>query len=228
VGAGRLTALDFSDLAAPTIEELYDYAAVHGQQPAVLDVAARGDRLAVVLTDARSSASWLSIVDPTALPRHRETARVALPVSRVPTVLLEGERAYVAGHDTLSVVHLPPDGAPRVEAHFDLLPSAATASGLPLDPIGSVGHVGMAMEGGWLWQARGQSGVELVDVRVPTLPDAVAAHETAGSARRIAVHDNVAFVADREGGLVVLQHVPDTNGTATHGRIALPWAATGR
>ncbi len=224
IGAGRLTALDFSDLAAPRLTEIYSYAAAHGQQPIVLDVAARDDHVAVVINDFVGRALRLSIVEPGAIERHRQSGRLELPMSGVAAVVMDGPWVYVAADEVLYVVRVSEAGVPSEAARLPMRRSAPFPGGLPLYPERSGGHVGMAMDRGILWHARGQGGVELIDVRSPALPMSVGAIETSGSARRVSAEGGVAYVADREAGLLVLRHVPPRPRV----RIALPWAGAGR
>jgi hypothetical protein len=66
---------------------------------------------------------------------------------------------------------------------------------------------GVAVEGRYAYVAAGPGGVHVFDVSEPPAVVPIARLDTAGSARRIAVRDGTAFVADEDGGLVILQMV---------------------
>jgi hypothetical protein len=92
---------------------------------------------------------------------------------------------------------------------LDLHPREGFADVDPPKPLGTLGLRATVYDALW-WSATtvalatGSDGVLFVDVTDPAAPEALSRVETTGSARRLARLDDVLYVADEQGGVVVI------------------------
>ena len=74
------------------------------------------------------------------------------------------------------------------------------------------------------WVAHGQAGIRVIDTRLPALLDEVAMFDTPGGAQSVALAGDRVWVADGEGGVLLLRRTGFAHGE----RAWLPWAARGK
>jgi hypothetical protein len=84
-------------------------------------------------------------------------------------------------------------------------------------------EIGIHIAGTNAWVAHAVGGVFGVDLRLPNLPEVVAAFDTPGRARRVVVAGDRVYVADGDGGLLVL----GWEGWAPRSQVWLPWVSAG-
>ena len=102
------------------------------------------------------------------------------------TVWLQGDYAYVADSDGLSV--------------FDLNPPASCVAHLSTEH----GLLGLQLAGTYLYAAAAETGLVTFDMSNPLAPIRVGACATPGCATRLALNGNYAYVAAHDGGLQII------------------------
>ena len=136
-----------------------------------------------------------------------EGPRFGAPTNSRPSAAAHGELHLLADGSDLFAVRLDPDRGVEVVGQLDL-PRAMPAGRAPRRVPGSSmtdDEVDVQVAAGHAWLAQGQAGVIVVDARLPDHLDFVAQTDTPGDARRLLVVGDRLFVADGEGGLLVLR-----------------------
>ena len=196
-----------------------------------LGVAPRGidahdDRLLVTFLDRGLGTAGLWRLDSSDLrPLSDREGRYEGPVTSTPAGALSGHLAVFGDGRTLNTVDVEEGHTPMALGGIDLpaSPPAATARMVPGVPGLSQVDMGLHLDNGIAWAAHGPDGVFGIDVRVPHIPELIAATKTPGRVRRaISIGDRV-FVAAGQAGLLVLRwddHIAKD-------RLWLPWAGAG-